>query len=257
MINDAAVDAAAAAWNSAWENLVAASPEPSVSRRGPRGTRVSFNDTGNPVSNGVVSVEAVPDLGEIAEFAAAHAERELPWNIKLRGEPDPRIVTLATAYGLTSKSREPFMLRPADAGEVLPGSDELRIRTVLGEEYLYYLDVMAACRGVAPEKLAQFATPGIVGTPGVSAYVGEVGGVPVATGLGVLAEDHIGVFNIATLPSHRRRGYGRLMTTAVLRDGYRAGAHTALLHPTDMSRSLYESIDFRTAEYWTTLAAPE
>jgi ribosomal protein S18 acetylase RimI-like enzyme len=43
-----------------------------------------------------------------------------------------------------------------------------------------------------------------------------VDGVPGATGLGILT----GVYNIVTLPEHRGRGYGRLVTGRVMTDGF-------------------------------------
>jgi len=57
--------------------------------------------------------------------------------------------------------------------------------------------------------------------------------------------------NISVPEHHRRRGYGRLATAAVLRDAYASGARTAFLHSSPMAVPLYEGMGFRTAGNWT------
>ncbi|MER8226445.1 GNAT family N-acetyltransferase [Streptomyces sp. NPDC094143] len=76
-------------------------------------------------------------------------------------------------------------------------------------------------------------------------------GEPAATSFGVLVGDAVGVFNVTVLPQHRRRGYGRAATRAVLRDAHAAGARTAFLHSTPPGVPLYEAMGFHTAENWT------
>jgi ribosomal protein S18 acetylase RimI-like enzyme len=68
--------------------------------------------------------------------------------------------------------------------------------------------------------------------------------------------DHIGVYNITVAPEFRRRGFGRLITERVIRDGFDAGAATAYLQSSRPGLPLYESMGFRMAESWTYLSAP-
>lgn len=82
-------------------------------------------------------------------------------------------------------------------------------------------------------------------------------GVPVATGLGVLGDAVIGVYNIAVVPAARGGGLGRAMTARVLADGFAAGADVAYLNPSAAGRPLYESMGFRVVATWTTFSAPE
>ena len=60
--------------------------------------------------------------------------------------------------------------------------------------------------------------------PGVRCYLGEAGGPPVTTGMGVTIGGSVGVFDIATAPADSGRGYGAAITARVMSDGLAAGA---------------------------------
>jgi GNAT superfamily N-acetyltransferase len=69
--------------------------------------------------------------------------------------------------------------------------------------------------------------------------------LPVATAMVCVATGVAGVSNVATAPTHRRRGLGAIATTYALglaRDG---GYRTAVLTSTQSGRPLYERLGFR------------
>ena len=99
--------------------------------------------------------------------------------------------------------------------------------------------------------LAPLVAPELLSLPGMTAYVGRTDGEPCTTGFGALAEGHVGVFNIATPPAHRNRGFGTAVTSRVVADGVRGGAHAAYLQASPMGFGVYERLGFRTAETWT------
>jgi ribosomal protein S18 acetylase RimI-like enzyme len=73
-------------------------------------------------------------------------------------------------------------------------------------------------------------------------------GVPVAWGMGVIADRIIGLFNIVTLPEHRGRGVGGRLVRALLAAGARKGAEIAYLQvgtENHSARSLYAGLGFR------------
>jgi GNAT superfamily N-acetyltransferase len=114
-----------------------------------------------------------------------------------------------------------------------------------------------ALLNLTPPFSVEFAPPlNVLSAKGMTAYLVEEAGVPVATSFGVLVNGHVGVFNISTRPPYRRRGYARAATTAVLRDAYTQGARTAFLHCTPAGRGVYESLDFVTSEEWHVYVAP-
>lgn len=76
----------------------------------------------------------------------------------------------------------------------------------------------------------------------------EVDGASVAVGLGVLADDLFGLFDIVVTPDARGRGHGRALLQGMLAWGREHGAITAYLQVTvqnTAARRLYDSLGFR------------
>lgn len=69
----------------------------------------------------------------------------------------------------------------------------------------------------------------------------------IATGLGILDREFIGIYAIHVHEAYRRRGYARDIVTALLGEGRRHGAEKAYLQVVagnDKARHLYESLGF-------------
>jgi GNAT superfamily N-acetyltransferase len=66
--------------------------------------------------------------------------------------------------------------------------------------------------------------------------------VGVATGL--MTDETIGIYNVATLADYRGRGIGSAVTTAVMSEGRERGCTNAILHTSAMGRSVYERLGF-------------
>jgi GNAT superfamily N-acetyltransferase len=76
-------------------------------------------------------------------------------------------------------------------------------------------------------------------------YIARLDGRPVATSLGCLIDDTVGIFNVATATDARRRGVGGAITAAAMADAQASGAKWAHLESSEMGRSLYERLGFR------------
>jgi ribosomal protein S18 acetylase RimI-like enzyme len=85
---------------------------------------------------------------------------------------------------------------------------------------------------------------------GVRVYLGEVEGEPVTTALAVTVGDAVAIFNVATPPEHRRRGYGAAITGRILNDALADGARWAWLQSTPDGAGIYERLGFRPLESW-------
>jgi N-acetylglutamate synthase len=226
------------------------------SRRGTRDTALTF--VGTPIAglNAVRCIGSKPDAAEVAEFADELAGKNMPWSIQTRGEPGPEVVRIASAHGLTERSGNPMMMRRAGAdGPRRPVPDGVRVRAVGADESPLYRRLLSACFEAPLELCAVIGGASLLAAEAVRAYVLDVDGVAVATGLSARAGGYFGMYNIAVVPEHRRKGYGRIMTEAVLRDGYDAGAHTAILTASEDGMHLYESMGFETVIDWTYLTA--
>jgi ribosomal protein S18 acetylase RimI-like enzyme len=206
-----------------------------------------------PLLNGVFSVARRPDAAEVADLATSPRLAVLPWSLQVRGDRvDPAIEEIAAGHGLRQRSSVQFMLRDlTDADAAPPPADAPRVRAVSGDEKDLYRHLLAAGAEGPPELFDVFVAPALMNHPDMRGYVTEAAGEPVATSFGVLVGDTVGVFNVTVPPRHRRRGYGRAATRAVLRDARAAGARTAFLHATPLGIPLYETMGFRTAENWT------
>jgi ribosomal protein S18 acetylase RimI-like enzyme len=78
-------------------------------------------------------------------------------------------------------------------------------------------------------------------------YVGYLDGEPISTAAIVMGGDAMGVYNVATVPDHRRCGYGEAVMRHALADARnRHGVERALLQSTPAGYKLYRRMGFRT-----------
>ena len=78
-------------------------------------------------------------------------------------------------------------------------------------------------------------------------WVGYADGEPVSTAATVLGGGAVGVYNVATMPEHQRRGYGEtVMRHAVAEARQRYGIEQTILQSTPAGHRLYERMGFRT-----------
>jgi ribosomal protein S18 acetylase RimI-like enzyme len=96
-----------------------------------------------------------------------------------------------------------------------------------------------------------------------AAYVGYVDDVPVATtaivasgGPAPLSGDIVGVYNVATVPDYRRRGYGEAVMRHALAEAERERpSRPVVLQSTEAGLRLYERMGFRTVGRFSVYAS--
>ncbi|MDX3070932.1 GNAT family N-acetyltransferase [Streptomyces sp. NPDC088354] len=255
-------DGAARAWGAAFRCIAGA--EPGMRQHAGRDeTHMIFTGSEAPSVNGVYSFAPTPSAEQIESLASLAAQtagefpRPVPWCIQVRSRPGESVLRTAARYGLTQQSWEPLMVRDLSTPPGIPGAaPDLRVRAISGAESGRYATAMGAGFQAPTEIFAALATPAVLDAPAITAYVGEADGEVVATAMGIVTDGHVGVFNVSTVPAHRKRGYGRRLTEHVVAEGHRHGARTAYLRASDMGLSLYTSLGFEVAEHWTYLTAP-
>jgi GNAT superfamily N-acetyltransferase len=77
-----------------------------------------------------------------------------------------------------------------------------------------------------------------------AAYVGIVGGEPVASSLIFFGAEAAGVYFVSTVPELRRQGLGSAITAAALAEARRRGYGAAVLHATEMGYPVYRRLGF-------------
>jgi GNAT superfamily N-acetyltransferase len=75
-------------------------------------------------------------------------------------------------------------------------------------------------------------------------YVGYVGDAPVAIAMLLCAADVACLWDIATAPESRRKGYAACLTRVALDDARRRGHRHATLNASRLGRSVYASVGF-------------
>jgi GNAT superfamily N-acetyltransferase len=209
--------------------------------------------TGHPLRlfNQVLVADDVVGPGAIEGAVELARTRGDLFVVNLRAGFDDGHLPVVEALGLAPASAEPWMPGmaldglPAIGGTPVPAGHEIRRVTDAA-------GIADHCRSAAGgfempiEWLESVMTEAMLEIPEAAVYVGYTDGEPVSSGLGVRTGRTIGVYNIATIPSARGRGYGAAMTMRVVDDGAAAGCDVAILQASDMGRPIYERLGFRT-----------
>jgi GNAT superfamily N-acetyltransferase len=189
-------------------------------------------------------------LDEIRDLA-------LPYSVQVRRGRTPAWEEEAARLGLTGEEPMPGMVTtPARLGT--PDTPELEIlRVETADGLAQALAVAAAGFGAPADMLAPLYLLETAAVDGLHYYLGRVDGRDVSTSVGYTLGDTVGVFNVATPPEHRGRGYGAALTVEAAREGFAAGADLAWLQASAMGFSVYRRLGFREAEEYVLLTRPE
>ena len=247
MAPDAA--SAAGAFIELWRRLTGALP--GGWSRDIEGGIAAVTGVEGPGFNGVWVDTSAPDPAMIARLLDDVEAAGFGCCLQYRPGAEHALADLAATRAMTRDADIPLMVRDgADGGAELATGPRLQIRQ-LGTDEGNLAAVIASEGFEAPiEPFLALLTPRVLSVPGVRCYVGTVDGEPVTTGIAVTFGDSVGVFNIATPPRHRRRGYGAAVTGRAVADGLAAGATWAWLQSTPEGYPVYERLGFRTVERW-------
>jgi GNAT superfamily N-acetyltransferase len=206
-----------------------------------------------PQANGVWVVEdsqaAVGALSAaIAEVEAAGARA---W-VQTRPGHD-RTRRLALDLGLTDCERVPGML--IRRGELDEPSIEIEIDLVRDADADAANEILGVSFDV-PRQLFEDLSAGLRRIEEASWYLGRVDREIVSTAVGVTLDGATGIFNVATPPHYRGRGYGAALTARAVRDGFEAGSRFAYLQSTDIGHGVYRRLGFRDVEDYLLQARP-
>ena len=193
-----------------------------------------------------VTDDGATDTAMISAVGALR-DRGAPFYVVLRRGIDHRFGPLLLDLGLISEEEVvPGMaLQPIPLDPATP--DGLEIRRIedaagLGDHILTIVEGF----GIPDPITRPWIGEELWLREGCAVYVGYTDGKPVSSGFGIRTGRTIGIYNIGTVESARRRGYGAAMTVRVAADGAAAGCDVAILQASDMGRPVYERLGFRT-----------
>lgn len=207
-----------------------------------------------PWMNGVVAARLPPGEHDrwIDEASAALQKARVPglWWV----DPWTRPANLAErllARGFRPEEDLPWLgteLQGLDLGE--RPVDGLVVRRVVDDEtQAAWLHAMEHGFGTPGEVLRQLDAvakrEGYGSDSSWTRFAGYLRGEPVASSGLLLFEGVAGVYNVTTVPEARRRGIGKAMSLAAMRQGRARGANLAILGATELGRGVYERLGFR------------
>jgi ribosomal protein S18 acetylase RimI-like enzyme len=175
----------------------------------------------------------------------------LPFGITVRENRTPAVKERARSLGLTSEIRTPGMVVTPEELEVPDTElDILRIKTADG--LAQALAVAATGFEIPGELLAALYLFEVAELEGIEYYLARLHEQDVWA-IGYTVDDAVGIFNVATPPEFRRRGYGSIVTAHAVRAGFDAGADFAYLQSSSLGESVYRRLGFRQVDVYTIL----
>lgn len=211
-----------------------------------------------PGLNGIWAEDA-DEPAAVQELERAINEVEglgVPCWIEVRAGRTPALERAARRLGFTHEDSMPGMVvRPVEL-TVVPGP-ELEVTGVRDAAGLAVAATVAAAGFEVPrEHIAALFTPRVAEMPGLSIYVAHAEGRPVSTATAWIGGGGVGIFNVATPPEQRGRGYGRAITTKAIEEGFSSGADLAWLQSSPLGEPVYRAMGFRQVETYLLLGRP-
>ena len=190
---------------------------------------------------------------KIAHCETFYAERGLPPIFRLAPFSQPeKLDSVLAAAGYTTL--DPTLVMTSVLGRT-PEDDDTGVRLTAPAEWLSafeHLRGLPAKQRVPHRRIVEAAEG-----RRLFALV-EEGGAPIACGLGILIENVVGLFDLFTAESHRRRGHGQAIVQAILRAAKTAGARQSFLQvhsKNEAAHRLYARFGFEIAyPYWYRIA---
>jgi GNAT superfamily N-acetyltransferase len=209
--------------------------------------RCTFVATGIPAAffNGAYTSGPVADPDRVvADAIAFMAAHEVPWLLWVRAGIQDALLDAGRRAGLADAGGPPVMaLATLDAIPPTPaGLDVELVRDSVGVDIFRDL----ATRGfeMPAEIAATLITDALLDDPTIGMVAGSVDGAPVSCALVVITGTTAGIYNVATPPEHRCRGYGAAVTWAAIEEGARRGCDHSVLQASDLGAPVYRAMGF-------------
>jgi GNAT superfamily N-acetyltransferase len=222
------------------------------------GVALTAQDVPGPSFNFATALGSVPPLDRVLAIADAFfAGKEGGYGVLVEGDAGHPIEAELKARSWTVFEDEPALVLPniPPAAPLPPGFQVRRVVDEAGRRD--FLAVCAEAFGTPAEMMEQLGPSlACMTAPDIASFVGFCDDQAVAT----VAVHRSGltaiVSGVATLPSHRRRGFGTAITAVGLQSGAALGCTNAALRSGPMSLALYQRMGFLRVCQHRTYAPP-
>lgn len=221
--------------------------------------RCTFAATGLPAAffNGAFVAGPVGDPhGVVADAMAFMDNCAVPWLLWVRDGVQDELLAAGRSAGLTDAGGPPAMAL-ATIEAIPPPPDELTVKLVRDEPGLAaFRDLSARGFGLPTEFTDVLVTAAMVDDPDLGLVVGTVDATPVSCALVAITGATAGIYNVATPPEFRRRGYGAALTWAAIAEGARRGCDHSILQASEMGAPVYRAMGFVDVGTYVQLEGP-
>ena len=195
--------------------------------------------------NPIFALESLYAPDDLAEALAVVRGRKLPFVVHIRGNLGEGSVSVARELGLKQTAVLPGMALPLPA-TAPAGPQGLRVQRIV-DTPAYSAGLAVAAEGFGmPLPFAKVAFPqSMFDDDGIRGYVAYVDEEPVATATSIQLGSLLGIYNVATVPTRRRSGYGAAVTWRAIDDADPATSAVVLQSSPD-GIPVYERMGFRT-----------
>ncbi len=211
---------------------------------------LAFTNQPDPALNGaVVEHEPKDAAGSLRLAEGESARRGFPLGVHLQAGRHAAVDRAVRSLGLSIKLTRPAMacdLHDLADAETPAGVEIRPVATDADVEALVAVGV--ASFEDDPEVGRAVYGAGSRGVEGVQAFLARSGDEPVGISTGYLVRGAVSVMGVAVMPEARRAGIGGALTLHAARAF--PGADLAWLHPSQMARSMYESLGFDSVSDW-------
>ncbi len=150
-----------------------------------------------------------------------------------------------TGLGFKLFGTETFYFRPALPDQRVAISPELKIEEIRtpGELAAFERATYEGFEydGDIPET-GEWHAAASLGKPNMRYFAGRVEGRMVSVSIAVVSDGVVGVYGVATIPAHRKKGYGAALTWIATQV---APGLPSVLEPSDIGLSMYKQLGFR------------
>ena len=202
-----------------------------------------------PTLNGVWA-PMPPPADKLDALLDEVAEAGVPYCLQLPSAPPADVIAMVEQRGMTRDEDIPLMQLADASGLAVPVLDGLTVRRLGADEVDVHAAVAAGGFGAPVEIFERLIGPAFAGDQCAVVAVAEVDGDPVTTGVSLQVDGRVGIFNVATPPEHRGRGYGAAITAWLVADAASRGARSAWLQSSPDGYGIYQRLGFRTVDRW-------
>lgn len=220
---------------------------------------VSLVESGLPVAPFNIAFVRGPLADPSSELSRAvnrFRARGLPFLIRFFVPTGPAIVETAKSLGLCDAPAQPgmAMLNAVPIPAPHPHLEIVRARDP--QTLHHHAAICARAFAMSVDIMNRLLPPALLGVQDAEVFVGYLDGTPVSSSALFLNNGVAGVYNVATVDDHRRKGLGEAMTWHAVRRGRELGCQFSGLLSSEMGKPVYERMGFRSITAYPTSRVP-